>query len=539
MADAEVLAPGALVPTTLSAGPRMGPLARLGRVRDMLDQPAVRRSMPMLGTVGAVGLAALAWWSFQSPPQRSLFDGLAEADKAAVVDALQTAGINYQLSSETGAVQVGEDDLHRARMLLAGQGLPKAAPAGDALLSNIPMGASRALEDQGLRAAREADLARTIEAIDAVKTARLHLAQAEAGPFVRDNRPPAASVMLTMQPGRVLSPAQVRAIRQLVASSVTGLSADAVSVVDQSGELMSARADEAANPNLQLQLDTEERLRSALATLLTPIVGRDSFSAEVHADIDVSESQSTRESYPQNDRALRSEQGNKSIGPASTQAGGIPGALANQPPPPSQLTATPPGQPAAGGPSAETNETFARSFDVGREISVTHQPHGRLRRVSVAVAIRDLPGGKQRSAPEMAKLEALVKGAIGADPARGDLVVVTSRPFVEVTREDVALWDRPWFMPLARQLGALFAALLAFLFLGRPLIKALRRRAEAPAQDTAGGANPATVPAPVTLGMIAGAPSYEQRAGLVRDFVRQDPAKASAVVKQMVSGHGR
>lgn len=513
--------------------------SRLEPLRAFIEQPAVRRSLPAVGTLSALAVAALAWWSFQTPPQRSLFEGLTDADKSAVVSALQASGINYSIDASTGTVDVGENDLQRARILLAGQGLPKAAPAGDALVANLPLGSSRAVEGETLRAAHEADLARTIEAIDSIKSARVHLATADPSPFVRDERPAVASVMLTMQPGRTLSDAQVRAIQHLVSSSVSGLSPGDVSVVDQSGALMSRDGSSPDDRNFDLQLQAEGRYRQALATILTPMLGAGNYTAEVHADIDQSESQSTRESYPKDDRALRSEQGNKTsaAGNPDAAAGGIPGALSNQPPPASQVSNKPPAPQAAaqGQGDSQSTETYSRSFDVGREISVTHQPEGRLRRLSVAVALNE--ADKKRTPAEIAAIENLVKGAVGFDATRGDLVIVTSRPFVPVEEITAHFWDSSWFLPLVRQLGALVAALLAFLFVGRPLMKSLRRGASSAAQESgdANGEGSAQRALPrVTLDMIETAPSYEARAELVRNFVRQDREKAAMVVRQLV-----
>lgn len=512
---------------------------RLEPLRTFIEQPAVRRSLPAVGTAIAILIAALAWWSFQAPPQRSLFEGLTDADKSAVVSALAASGIDYSIDNATGAVEVGDSDLQRARILLAGQGLPKAAPAGDALVANLPLGSSRAVEGETLRAAHEADLARTIEAIDSIKTARVHLATPDPSPFVRDASQPVASVMLTMQPGRTLSEAQVRAVQQLVSSSVSGLSPGGVSVVDQSGALMSRDASASNDRAFERQLQAEGRFRQALTTLLTPMLGAGNYTAEVHVDIDPSESQSTRESYPQNDRALRSEQGNK-VTAANTEAPatGIPGALSNQPPPASQLSSQPPAQQPAATPSSDrqSTETYSRNFDVGREISVTHQPEGRLHRLSVAVALNE--AGNKRTPTEIAAIESLVKGAVGFDSARGDQVIVTSRPFAPVEEGTVHFWDSSWFLPLARQAGALVAALLAFLFVGRPLMKALRRNTSADAGgnvegETGTGASQARLPT-VTLDMIETAPSYEARADLVRNFVRQDREKAAMVVRQLV-----
>lgn len=518
-----------------------------GALRDIANQPAVRKALPALALTGAIGIAAISYFALSTPAQAPLFQGLAEGDKAAVADALQASGIDYTLDAGTGALSVDAGKVHEARMLLAGQGLPKAMPSGDAVIASLPMGSSRAVEGETLRGAREADLARTIEAIDAVKSARVHLAMPEPSVFVREAREPAASVMLTLQQGRSLSEAQVRAIRHLVASSVPGLAADSVSVIDQSGALISSPTGNADQEMFQLQMQMEERYRQAVITLLTPIVGAGNFSVEVSADVDPSETQSTRETYPKDDRALRSEEGNKSTQNATTQgAAGIPGALSNQPPPASQLANTPPAQntPPANG-EMQSEETYTRNFDVGREIAVTHQPQGNLRRLSVAVALRDVKGQKKPAAADVAALEALVKGAVGFSAQRGDVVAISSRPFAENPEAVVNFWDEPWFFPLVQQVGAVLAALLAFLFIGRPMIKAVKARA-ADAKEQAeveqkllAATGQSRGPAPVTIEMIEAAPSYEARANLVRSFIRQDPERAALVVRQMIGDRAR
>ena len=546
MAEQQILAPDAPMSNSQMAR-NFAPQNNFGMdgLRGMTRQPAVRKALPLLALTGAIGFAALTYFALSAPAQAPLFQGLAEADKAAVADALQSSGISYSLDPGTGAISVDAGKLHEARMLLAGQGLPKAQPTGDAVIASLPMGSSRAVEGETLRGAREADLARTIEAIDAVKTARVHLATPEASVFVRESKEPAASVMLTLQAGRSLSAAQVRAIRHLVASSVPNLSAEDVSVIDQSGALLSSDQTSADDHMFQLQMQMEERYRQAVVALLTPIAGPGNFSVEVHADVDASESQSTRETYPENDRALRSEEGNKSTNGTAQETGGIPGATSNQPPPASQVTITPPGAaatPAAVG-STQSEETYNRSFDVGREIAVTHQPQGSLRRLSVAVAIRDGKGAKKRSAAEVAALENLVKGAVGFKAERGDVVAISARPFAEEAEVVVNFWNEPWFFPLVQQIGAVFGALLAFIFLGRPLVKAVKNRMAASKElaeteqklmQAAGRPGTKTANGMITIDMIESAPSYEARANLVRAFVRQDPERAALVVRQML-----
>jgi flagellar M-ring protein FliF len=479
-----------------------------------------------------------------TPAQRPLFQGLADADKAAVAEALQASGIEYSLDPASGVISVDAAKVYEARMLLAGQGLPAAQPSGDALISALPMGSSRAVEGETLRSAREADLARTIEAIDAVKVARVHLATPEASVFVNESKKPAASVMLTLQQGRSLSEAQVRAIRHLVASSVPNLDPNHVSVVDQSGSLLSSDQVSADDRIFQLQLQIEERYRQALINLLSPIVGPGNFSVEVNAEINANERQSTTETFPtENNSVLRSEETSETTTTERQEAGGIPGATANQPPAAGQVTDQPPAAGAAAAAPSSSQATANRSFEVGREIAVERRPQGEVERISVAVALRDGTGAAKRSAAEITAIDNLVKKAVGFNEERGDQVLVSARAFNEEAEVVVNFWDEPWFFPLVQQVGAVLGALLAFIIIGRPLVKAVKARMAASkefaeterklmlaARNRSGQSGNQAV----TLGMIETAPSYEARANLIRTFVRQDPERAALVVRQML-----
>lgn len=551
MAETQILTP---VPNAMDDGaanrlpaPVLG--GRLAPLTGFFRQPAVQRALPAIAMTSAIGIAALAYFTMQAAPQAQLFAGLDDSDKAAVADALQTQGIAHSIDPTTGALTVDANKLHQARIALAGQGLPKAAPSGDSLIAALPMGSSRAIEGEALRSAREADLSRTIETIDAVKSARVHVAAAEPSLFVREDKPATASVMLTLQNGRSLSDGQVQAIRFLVASSIPGMNADQVSVIDQRGALLSDTASGSDMKAFQLQLQVEDRFRRALDTLLGPMLGAGNYTVEVHADVDMSESQATRESFPENDRALTSEQITRSTSGQSAPAVGIPGALSNQPPQATTVTANAPQPTPAAPPGTESNENAARAYEVGREISVTHSPQGKLRRVSVAVALNQ--GKKALTRADMTKIDNLVKGAIGFDATRGDLVAINQRPFVQVEDASPAFYDQGWFMPLIQQVGAILAALLAFLFIGRPMIRAAKERAAARAgrnaaiEETllAATDRPALASGQsgreITLEMIEQAPSYEARANLVRAFVRQDSARAALVVRHLMQEGAR
>jgi flagellar M-ring protein FliF len=546
--------------TLSGAGPQLAGIVQ--SARGLAAQPAVAKSLPALAFLALAGIAAMIWMAFSAPPSRDLFRGLPDNDKAAVAEALRSSGIDYSIDSGTGTLSVSDADYHQARMLLASQGLPKSAPDGDSMISSLPLGASRAVEGERLRGARELDLARTIEAIDAVERARVHLAVEAPSVFLRDRSPAAASVMLTLAPGRSLGDQQVQAIVHLVASSVPGLAPEGVSIVDQSGRLLSSEGSGAAGDadrRIAMQSKIEERYRQAITTLLTPIVGAGNFTAEVHADVDFSETQATREEFPKEASALRSEEGEFTVDQTTAPAVGIPGALSNQAPAAAEIAAAPGGaltQPPTAAPAAappKKTENYTRSFAVGREVSVTRQQPGQVKRLTVAVALKNPEAGKPRSKDELAALEALVKGAVGYDQGRGDVVALSARSFAAVDAPSESWWEASWVSMLARNLTALALAALLIFGLGKPLMKkgsaVLAQRAEAAkaAKTEVRGdiiaalADQATIdPATkVTLAMIEAAKDYESRAALIRNFVRQDPARAALVVRDLLRTDGK
>jgi flagellar M-ring protein FliF len=546
----------ALIPTSGATERFANPLQQ---IKGAFAQPAVRRSLPMALMVGLIAAAALAWMSLSTPTQKTLFSGLPDSDKAAVTSALTTANIKSHIDEGTGALTVGEDDYSRAKMLLAGQGLPKAAPGGYAILDQLPMGVSRAVEGERLRQARESEMAKSIEEIDAVAEARVHLAMPEASVFVRDNAAPSASVILKLQGGRSLSDAQVSSIINLVASSVPGMKPEAVTIVDQMGALLTKAggndgAGAASDARIDIQRRVEDKYRTQLIALLTPLVGAGNFTAEVQADVNLDESQATRESY-EKQGVLRAETGNwtgnQKDGPAAP--GGIPGALSNTPPAASTLStpqaangASGSAQPVAGGAAPDAmkqSDQYQRAYDLGREVSVTRATPGGVKRLSVAVLLRDPEKGR-RTAMEINQISDLVKSAVGFDQARNDNVTVISRKFAgaDATATSGPAWyDNAWLPVLARNGTAILIALLVLLLGVRPIAKALMKKRDdagtRPALGQPGGAASGggmAVAAPVSLDQLENTRGYDDRIGAVRGFTRDNPTRAALAVRDMI-----
>jgi flagellar M-ring protein FliF len=558
----------------------------LKQVQGLLGQPAIRRSLPMILMVGLIASAALAWFMLSTPTQKTLFTGLPDSDKAQVMAALKTGGITGRIDQATDALTVNEDDYSKARMLLAGQGLPKAAPGGYAILDNLPMGVSRAVEGERLRQARETELARSIQDIDAVAEARVHLAVPENTVFVRDNAAPSASVIVKLQAGRALSDAQVSSIINLVASAVPGMKPDDVTIVDQMGALLSKPGSAGSDSNdaaVRYQRQVEQKYREQLTQLLTPLVGAGNFTAEVTADVNLDDTSSTRESYDKAG-ALRAEQGNwtNKDAPSAQAPGGIPGALSNTPPPPTTVAtptptpkptpapgATPPAG-AAGAPAVaagaasspvmpdtgKASDSYARAYDLGREVSVTRNAPGALKRLSVAVVLRDVEGSKPRSPVEMQQITQLVNSAVGANTARGDQVTVISRRFAAAP--DLGggqpWYESGWLAMILRNVTAIVIALLVLMLGVRPLSKALMKKRDDAGRGAAGrdlnatfGIGSQMAPGtgsgpngqPVSIDALESAQNFDDRIGMVRGFTRDNPTRAALAVRDMIKSDAR
>lgn len=548
-----------------------------------LTQPWGRRLALVL--VAAVALAAIGYgllWLNQ-PPLRPLYAGLEQRNLAEVAQALERLAIPYRIDESTGALQVPGDRLHKIRLQLAAEGLPRSGGQGFELLDQPSgFGTSQFMENARYQRALEGELARSIASIGSVRQARVHLAITRQSVFVRDRQPPSASVVIRLEPGRVLDRSQVAAITHLVSSSVPNLTPDRVTVVDQLGGLLSGaqRDQEVGLSHEQLEFTSklEKLYVRRIEELLTPIVGIGAVRAQVAVEVDFSTGEETEERYLNPGQpGVRSEQlrEERTVRPG---AYGIPGALSNQPPAPSQV-----GE--AAGTTPDETETPAnqrsestRNYELDKRVRYTkHQP-GQVKRVTAAVLlddkmVRDADGELVRESftpEEIERLSKLIRQAVGFDEARGDQVDVMNAAFavsdLDQEPEHVPWWKTAWFAELVRiGLVALFA-LLVLLMVVRPAIRGLLRRTEVsvldpeqPGQlsrDGADGSEPRQLGSPgraddegleddvVRLSMSA-APldpkhptDLDGRVRIVKDLISDDPRRAVQVVKQWMAQDG-
>ncbi|MFN4112594.1 MAG: flagellar basal-body MS-ring/collar protein FliF [Sphingomonadaceae bacterium] len=501
-----------------------------GRAQAFLAQPALKRSLPAIAGLGALGGAGLLYLMLADGPQRMLYASLSDGERAEVVAALDTAGIGYTIDNATGALSVGEDDLYRARMLVASETALATPDSGTAMLDTIPLGASRTLEGERLKLARERELMLTIKEIDGIEAVRVHLATPERSVFVRENSPASASVMIRLARGRSLTPDQVDAITNLVAASVPGLQGQMVRVVDQNGRLLSAVRDGVAD-GLTLQREHEAKLREQLDKLLIPLLGEGNFSSEVQVELAREESTSARETYDK-EGVIQSEAENRSLRATPGAVGGVPGVLANTPPPPAELVPGAPqgtqGQPGAPGSDEETSAR--RSYAVGREVAVTSVAPGGVARISVAVAVSQEALRKIAPANE-ARLRALVEAAVGAVADRGDQVTVVVGKFEPATLEDPPFYETGWFAAALRYGSAILALLLVLLFGVRPLLGILRGKSE---QAVENADDEIDVEKPAEARPALTGDALREQVALARQLAVEQPDRAVVALQRML-----
>jgi len=532
--------------------------APMARAKAFFGQGPVKKALPWFAGVALIGAGTLAWGMLAPAPQRVLYSHLDDGERASVVEALDKAKITYSIDSSTGALTVDEANVYKARMVVAQTGSLSMPDTANDALDKLPMGASRALEDERLRAAKEHELMLSIKEIEGVEAVRVHIAEGQKSVFVRDQIAPTASVMLRLASGRQLSQSQTQAIINLVAGSIPGLTPDAVKVIDQHGRLLTDKGGQDSD-RIEMQARLEEKLQGQVSTLLTPMLGADNFSSEIQIDLDMQQMTSARETYDKQG-VVRSETSQQSQQPAAATAAGVPGVLSNTPPPVTQPSpGAPQGTPSPSAtPTPTASETSAsKNYELGREVAVTNQGPGKIRRLSVAVALSSKAMAKAKQS-DIDQIKQLVSAAVGADPARGDQVAVVVRSFDQPVTEKIPFYEAPWFAR-ALHYGAMLLGTLMVLLLGvRPLIKAVKgdkpaapKKPKAEAKlvseaEAAAGEEEETEPAePPGLAAISprdrsappppiDAETLNRQVGLAQQIVDTKPDSAVIALRQML-----
>ncbi|WP_312202558.1 flagellar basal-body MS-ring/collar protein FliF [Kosakonia cowanii] len=465
-------------------------------------------------------IVAMVLWA-KSPDYRTLYSNLSDQDGGAIVTQLTQMNIPYRFADGSGAIEVPADKVHELRLRLAQQGLPKGGAAGFELLDQEKFGISQFSEQVNYQRALEGELARTIETLGPVKGARIHLAMPKPSLFVREQKSPSASVTVNLQPGRALDDGQISAIVHLVSSAVAGLPPGNVTVVDQSGRLLTQSGVAGRDLNdaqLKYTADVESRVQRRIEAILGPIVGNGNVHAQVTAQLDFASKEQTEEQYAPNggdpaQAVLRSRQVNSSEQIGGQYPGGVPGALSNQPAPANSAPITTPqngqngqqnaqgqqqGQQttstntASSGPRNTThNET--NNYEVDRTIRHTKMNVGDVQRLSVAVVVnyRTLADGKTAAltADQLKQIEDLTREAMGYTEKRGDTLNVVNSPFnmTEDVGGELPFWQQQSFIDQLMTAGRWLLVLIVAFILWRKAIRPqlVRRQEEAKAVQEA------------------------------------------------------
>ncbi len=551
-------------------------LARLNNQQKVLLMVAI-------AAVIAIIVASNSW--LKQSDYRVLFSNISERDGGAIIAALEQLNIPYRFSDSGGAILIPSAKVNETRLRLATQGLPKGGGVGFELMENQKFGISQFAEQINYQRGLEGELSRTIQSIGAVQAARVHLAIPKPTVFVREELKPSASVLINLYPGRQLDPSQIAGIQNLVAASVPNLSVSSVTLIDQSGAMLSqlkSKLMEAGLDPTQIKYvqEIEASVIKRITDILQPIVGQDNVRVQIAADVDFAQNEQTAETHRPNttppDISIRSQQTTESAS-ATPSAQGVPGALTNQPPVPATApltqpavpgagpTTTPnqpplPGQLSAAGVQApiasvaqpiSTRKDSTVNYEVDKTIRHTKQSLGTIKRLSAAVVVnhrKDAKGiAKPLSDAELKQINDLVKEAMGFSRERGDTVSVANAPFTAVEKNglEVPLWKDPEYIALFKDLlkYAGIALIIAFLMFKIivPLTKAMLP--PPPVEETP--------PLGSGLDVVAGEEEEEQeelpptaaeelarKLEAARELAKADPQAVANIIKDWMGANG-
>ena len=581
-------------------------------------QPAFQRALPSIAAAVVAIVGLIVYVAIQTPDRTTLFASLSEGEKARVFDALKNNGMDVQIDPATGELTVPVDDYHNAKLNLASQGIPMQAPTGSSALNDMPMGTSRSLEALKIKQSLEYELARSITEIESITNARVHLAIPERSAFARNTQEPSASVFIELASGRTLSSTQVEAIVNLVSSSVPNLGKSKVSIVDQAGRLLSNSIEDAASTASELQFQYRMRIediyRSRVERLLTPIVGPGNVSSQVNIDIDFTTLEVTEDRVLP-DNVLLSQQ--KSVDEqVANRARGVPGSIGNTPPAQSNFDAignetdvigadanaageapvadaapqvddvnAVPGDANTGNTVADyalpdapkkaktvqeadpmmRSSSEVQNYEVSRQISTRKMPSAKIQKITVAVLLREQmlvgPDGQSQvqkiSVEEKQEIQALVTNALGLTPERGDMVIISSRPFMTKIVDGVVIewYQEPWVRDLMNKSVMLLIIAVVSLGILRPLMARLltpsqdalkasfadQNIAELEAMDLQDGQSLEDLKAKlkpkktaISAEMLDTANSYDDKVALIRMMVGDEAGRVSNVFKAMM-----
>ncbi len=547
------------------------PLVQPASFGDRMMALPLRSKLSMAIGVAALGgiVLAMTLWSSQGD-YKVLFANLSDKDGGAIIAQLSQMNVPYKFAEGGGAILVPAGQVHDLRLKMATAGLPKGSVTGYELMDSARFGQTQFQERLTFQRGLEGELTRSINSMAAVQNSRVHLALPNQNGFFREQQKPSASVLLTLNAGRTLDRAQIAGIVHLVSASVPEMDAKAVSVLDQTGALLTAAGDGQPTAGLDAQqLQYINQIESGFAKrifdLLEPIVGRDNLRATVAADVDFTQSEATSEEFRPNQGAqaqivIRSQQTSEQSGGAGGAAPtGVPGATSNQPPIAAAAPLTGASQPlqtAQGGAAANGSSNrreATTNYEIDKTVRVTRNASGNVKRLNAAVvvnnrAVTDAKGKTTQvalSPEELEKLTTLVQESIGFKKERGDSVKVINAPFKieQIPTVDIPWWKQPELIDMLRAGavpgGLALVALLVFFGMVRPTVKAVLAPPALPAPGSQLNAvvdDAQTLDAETSPVGALPAPRSNDRLENARILAKENPAAVAGIVRGWVSG---
>lgn len=558
---------------------------------EILNRLRANPKIPLLiAAAAAVAIVvAMVLWA-KGPDYRVLYNNVNDRDGGAIVSELTKMNIPYRFAEGGNAILIPATNVYETRLRLAQLGLPKGGAVGFELLDQEKFGISQFSEQINYQRALEGELSRTIETLGPVQTARVHLAIPKPSLFVREQKAPSASVTLNLQPGRALDEGQINSIVYMISSSVSGLPADNVTVVDQMGRLLTSAGAAGRDVNatqLKYVTEIESMYQRRIEAIIAPIVGGGNVHAQVTAQIDFSAREQTDEQYQPNSApnqaAIRSQQTSQSEQRGGPNVGGVPGALSNQPAPAPTAPIATPANNAANANNANQNQNANQNpqanqqnnaagtqgsavvqtsnsrndattnYEVDKTILHTKHSTGGVKRLSVAVIVNYLPPGEDGkpiplSEDQIKQIDTVAREAMGFSTERGDSLNVVNTPFMSTndTASELPFWQKQAFFELMVEVGRWLLVLLVAFILWRKLVRPqIKKREEqqAAAQAATQMRNAATKDVVVNLSKdeeelqrrSQQRINTELQSQRIRDLAENDPRVVALVIRQWMS----
>lgn len=407
---------------------------------------------------------------------RVLFSNLSSEDAGNIVAKLNENKVPYKISASGNAISVPSEKVAELRLSLAASGLPQGGGVGFEIFDNKTLGATEFEQQINYRRAMQGELTRTINSLDEIQSSRVHIAFPKDSIFSDQQKKPTASVTLRLKSGKAMRPAQIEGIVHLVASSIEGMNAQDVMVVDSKGNILSSYQSESklsklSNSQVDFQRNMEKDMAARIQTMLENVVGKGKAVVRVSAELDFRVTEKTEETYDAEAPVVRSVQRN-------SEKQNVFGKTGNNTENPEK---------------EKTDEII--NYEINKVVNKTVMPVGETKKLSIAVLVdgnykkneKNEEVYEPRTKQEIESIEDLVRKSAGFNAQRGDQVAVTNMPFRKADIEvgESSNWQEKVevFSPMLKYAGIFALMIFIVLFIIRPLVKNIM--SAAPRQMTA------------------------------------------------------